>query len=28
VYELGFDFFQCFRFKNHSVGLVGLRYVV
>jgi hypothetical protein len=25
AYEIGFDFFQCFNFKQHSVGIVGMR---
>lgn len=27
AYELGMDFFQCFDFKQHSVGLLGMRCV-
>jgi hypothetical protein len=25
AYDVGFDFFQCFHFKQHSVGIVGMR---
>lgn len=25
AYEIGFDYFQCFNFKQHSVGIVGMR---
>jgi hypothetical protein len=28
VYELGLDWFQCFHFKTHSVGIMGMRYVL